>query len=247
MLEPWQLLILVGIACAAGFVDAIAGGGGMITLPALLACGLPPQVALGTNKLQSSFGSGAATWHFARAGLLRWSELRRGVAFTAAGALAGAFAVQSTDPALLRRMIPMLLIGVALFLLFKPGFGSEARSAKMGRVRFDVICGLAIGFYDGFLGPGTGTFWAMAFVMLLGSDLVRATAGTKAMNFTSNLASLAFFLAAGQVYFTAGLLMGLGQWIGARLGARMVLRRGSRFVRWVMLLVAVALALRLLA
>lgn len=246
MLEPWQLLLLFATGWVAGLVDAIAGGGGMITVPVLLNCGLPPQVALGTNKLQASFGSGSATWHFARAGLVDWTECWRGAILTFAGAVLGALALQQLDPAFLKRFIPALLLGVALYLLFKPTVGAVDKAPRLPRHRFDLLFGLGLGFYDGFFGPGTGTFWAMAFVLGLGFNLTKATAQTKAMNFASNTASLLCFLVAGQVQFVAGLAMGAGQLLGARLGSRIVVKRGTRFIRPVFLTVVVVLTLKLL-
>jgi uncharacterized membrane protein YfcA len=245
-LELWQWPLLFATALVAGFVDSIAGGGGMITLPVLLNCGLDPRLALGTNKLQAAFGSGSATWHFARGGLINWAECRRGLALTFAGAVLGTLTVQQLDPAFLKRFIPALLLSVALYLFVKPALGAKDVPPRLPRGTFDALFGLGLGFYDGFFGPGTGTFWAMAFVLGLGFNLTKATAQTKAMNFASNAASLLFFLLAGQVHFVAGLVMGAGQLLGARLGARLVLKRGTQFIRPVFLTVVVVLTLKLL-
>lgn len=245
MPEPWQTILLFGVAVVAGFVDSIAGGGGMITLPALLGCGFDPRCALGTNKLQATFGSGGAAWHFARAGHLDPGECARGAGLTLLGAAAGALAVQWLGAEILGRLIPLLLVAVAAVLAFRPRFGTTTRQARWRRGVFDAVFGLGIGFYDGFFGPGTGTFWAMAFVACMGFDLVKSTAQTKAMNFASNVAALAVFAASGQVDWTAGLVMGSGQWLGARLGSRMVIRRGTSFVRLVLLAVVIALAVKL--
>jgi uncharacterized protein len=246
VLSTWQLPLLFVTGLVAGFVDSIAGGGGLITVPVLLHCGLGPQLALGTNKLQASFGSGSATCHFSRAGLVSWAECRRGVLLTFSGAIFGSLTVQQLDPAFLKRFIPALLLGLAVYFFFKPALGERDVPARLPRGTFDALFGLGLGFYDGFFGPGTGTFWAMAFVLGLGFHLTKATAQTKAMNFASNVASLALFLAAGQVLFAAGLVMGAGQWLGARLGARLVVRRGARFIRPVFLAVVVTLTVKLI-
>ncbi len=246
MLELWQLPLLFATGLVAGFVDSIAGGGGMITVPVLLHCGLDPRLALGTNKLQASFGSGSATWHFAHGGVLNWPACRRGMALTFSGAVLGTLTVQRLDPAFLKRLLPVLLLGVAVYVFFKPALGSTDAPQRLPRGTFDALFGLGLGFYDGFFGPGTGTFWAMAFVLGLGFNLTKATAQTKAMNFASNVASLLFFLLAGQVHFVAGLVMGAGQLLGARLGSRMVLKRGTQLIRPVFLTVVVALTLKLL-
>jgi hypothetical protein len=246
MIELWHLPLLFATAFAAGFVDSIAGGGGLITLPVLLSFGLGPQEALGTNKLQATFGSGSAAWHYAAAGTVDWRDCARGFALSLVGAAAGALAVQQLDPAFLRRVIPLLLIGVAVCFLVRPQLGHADLHPRMPRAAFDFLFGLGIGFYDGFFGPGTGTFWTMAFVLGLGFNLTRATGYTKFMNFASNLSSLALFLAAGKVLFVAGLVMGLGQLLGARVGARMVIRKGTRLIRPIFISVVVALALKLL-
>lgn len=246
MIELWHLPILFCAALAAGFVDAIAGGGGLITLPALLGLGLDPRLALGTNKLQGTFGSASATWHYAEAGTMRLGDCLRGFCLTFAGAVAGAAAVQQLDPTLLRKIIPTMLISIALLVWFRPRLGERDRHPRLPRGVFDVTLGLALGFYDGFFGPGTGTFWAIAFVLGLGFNLTKATGHTKVMNFASNIGSLLFFIYAGQVLWVAGLTMGVGQLIGARFGAQVVVARGTGFIRPVFLTVVLALTAKLL-
>jgi uncharacterized membrane protein YfcA len=230
----------------AGFVDSIAGGGGLITIPVLLSLGLGPKDALGTNKLQASFGSGSATWHYAKAKAVVLKDCVRGFLLTFLGAAYGSFLVQRRDPSFLERAIPVLLITVALFTLLKPQLGAEERRPKMQRGWFDLIFGLGIGFYDGFFGPGTGTFWTMAFMLGLGFNMTKATGNTKVMNFSSNLSSLALFIIGGRVLWLEGLVMGLGQLLGARLGAGMVIARGTRFIRPIFLSVVVVITLKLL-
>ena len=246
MISWWlyPLFFLTGVA--AGFVDSIAGGGGLITLPVLLNSGLAPQEALGTNKLQATFGSGSATWHYGRAGLTTWHECVPGILFTFVGAYAGSKLVLHLDPSFLELTIPWLLFGIALFSVFHPTLGEADVHPRLQRLPFYLLFGLAIGFYDGIFGPGTGSLWAMAFVLGLGFNLARATAHTKVMNFTSNVASLLVFLWGGQIHYGAGLVMGAGQLLGARLGAHAVIRRGVRFVRCVFITVVLAFTVRLL-
>jgi uncharacterized membrane protein YfcA len=246
MVEHWQWPLLFVTGAAAGFVDSIAGGGGLITLPVLLSCGFDPKLALGTNKLQATFGSGSAAWHYTRAGVANWRECGRGFALTFVGAALGTLAVQKLDPSLLRRALPVLLAAVAIYSLLRPKLGEKEVRARMSRSAFDVTFGLSLGFYDGFFGPGTGTFWAMAFVLMLGFNLTRATGSTKVMNFASNLASLSFFLYLGQVLVAAGLVMGAGQLIGAWLGSHMVIKRGTGFIRPVFISVVLAITGKLL-
>lgn len=245
-LVAWHIPLLFAAGLAAGFVDSIAGGGGLITVPVLMNLGFGPQYALGTNKLQATFGSGSATWHYAEAGTVRLRDCSRGFLFSLAGAAAGAWVVQQLDPSFLKRIIPVLLIAVGVYTVLKPQLGAEDARPRMGRGWFELVFGLGIGFYDGFFGPGTGTFWAMACVLGLGFNLTRATGYTKVMNFASNISSLAVFLVTGKVYFAAGLIMGVGQLVGARLGARMVIARGTKFIRPIFLTVVFALTIKLL-
>lgn len=240
----FPLLFAAGLA--AGLIDSMAGGGGLITIPVLLGMGMPPQTALGTNKLQGTFGSGSAMLHFARAGAVNLRDCAAGVAWTAFGAALGSLSVQTLDPSFLRRAIPLLLIAIALALLFSPRLGMADVRERMGKNPFYLVFGLAIGFYDGFFGPATGTFWAMGFVLCLGFNLTRATAYTKVMNFTSNLVSLVFFLANGFVSLPEGIVMGLGQFTGARFGSHLVITRGSRFIRPVFITVVLAVSAKLL-
>lgn len=242
MIAPWQLPLLVLAAFAAGFVDAIAGGGGLITVPALLGVGLPGPVTLGTNKLQATFGSASAAWHYARAGLVQWRACVRGFCLTVAGAVAGTLLVQQLDDELLRRVIPLLLLAVAALMIARPRLGEREHAPRWRPLPFEVVFGLGLGGYDGFFGPGTGTFWTMAYMLGMGFTLTRATAHTKVMNFASNAASLTVFLLHGQALWLPGLLMGGAQLLGARLGAGMVVRRGTRLIRPVFLTVVVTLA-----
>ena len=244
MIEWWQVLLLFVTGLSAGFVDSIAGGGGLITLPVLLSFCPDPRLALGTNKLQASFGSSSATYHYAREGLLNFRECRRGCVLAFLGSMAGSYLVQQFNPNLLRHMVPVMLIAVAIFVWRRPQLGEKDIHPRMSALQFDLIFALGIGFYDGFLGPGTGTFLALAYMLGLGFNMTRATANTKALNFASNLASLILFLWAGRVWFAAGITMGVGQWLGARLGSKMVVTRGTKFIRPIFLSVVVLLTLK---
>jgi uncharacterized membrane protein YfcA len=246
VLSAWQYPLLFGTGLLAGFVDSIAGGGGLITLPVLLSLGLGPKEALGTNKLQATFGSGSAAWHYADGGMVPLKDCTVGFSFSLLGGALGTLAVQQFNRAFLLHAIPFMLMAVAVFMFFKPRLGETDVRPRMRRGVFDLSFGLLIGFYDGFLGPGTGTFWTMAYMLALGFNLTRATGYTKVMNFGSNLSSLIFFLLGGKVMFVAGLLMGFGQLLGARTGSRMVLAKGTKFIRPVFLTVVLILTLKLI-
>jgi len=245
MVQHWHFPVLFATGLVAGFVDSIAGGGGLITIPVLLSVGLGPQETLGTNKLQATFGSGSASWHYAAARTVPIRDCVRGFLFSLLGAGFGALVVQQLDPSFLRGAIPFLLFAAAVYTVFKPKLGTADLQPRIPHLWFDVLFGLVIGFYDGFFGPGTGTFWTMAYMLGLGFNMARATGYTKVMNFASNLSSLIFFLIGGKVYFGAGLVMGIGQLAGARIGSKMVIAKGTGLIRPIFIAVVLALTIKL--
>ena len=240
----YPLLFVVGLC--AGLVDSVAGGGGIISLPVLLNLGMPVSLALGTNKLQSSFGAVMAATRYARHGLLDRRACRTGIIATLIGALAGAGTVQLVDARFLEAAIPWLLGGIVIYTLARPQLGEQDHPPRFAPGVFFTAFGLGLGFYDGFFGPGTGSFWTIALIGLQGQNFLKATAYTKVMNATSNLASLALFACAGQIHLASGLTMGAGQLVGARLGAGLAVKRGARFVRPVFLTMVVLVMLRLI-
>ncbi len=245
-LDPWIYALLFVTAWGAGLVDAVAGGGGVLSLPVLLSVGFPVPVALGTNKLQASFGSGTAATHYVRGGLVTLRECRWGIGATLLGSAAGAAAVHVLDPALLGTLIPWLLAAIVVYTIARPQVGKTDHPPRMHLAPFSVAFGLGLGFYDGFFGPGVGSFWTIAFVAVQGFNFAKATGFTKVMNFTSNVTALAVFLVAGQVHFAAGLVMAVGQILGSRMGARLVMTRGARVVRPLFLVMATLTVARLL-
>lgn len=246
---PADPLLILGllflVAVIAGFVDAIAGGGGLLSIPALLWSGMTPIEALATNKLQASFGSLTATLNYARNGLVAWRELRFAVVMTFLGSACGALLVQQLPTALLERVIPLLLILLALYFLFMRQQAGP-RVQRISPLLFGLVIGSSIGFYDGFFGPGTGSFFTLAFVVLLGYPLAHAVGGTKLLNFTSNGAALLVFLFSGQILWLTGLVMGLGQILGGYAGSHITIKRGATLIRPMVVLVTVLLAIKLL-
>ncbi len=232
------LLFLAGFG--AGFVDSIAGGGGIITLPALLASGIPPHFALGTNKLQSSFGSFTATVNYAKRGLYEPKKVLEGVFFTFVGAALGSYIVKFFSADFLTNFIIIMLIVLFIFTFLNKNLGLATKERRMKPLLFYILFGLAIGFYDGFFGPGTGSFWTIALVLLLGLDLKAATAQTKIFNFTSNIVSLIVFALSGVVLLKVGIIMGAGQIIGAYGGSTLVAKKEVIFVRYIFLIVVAA-------
>lgn len=241
-----MILILFMVATLAGFVDAIAGGGGLLTLPILLWAGLSPTQALATNKLQGSFGTFSATWRFMHGGLIKLPQMVPEIILTFVGSVSGTLLVQNLDTSLLTDVIPWLLIGAALYTLWSPRMDDTQAKQRIGRPLFALLIGFGIGFYDGFFGPGTGSFFTIAFVALMGLGLNRATAHAKLLNFTSNIAALIFFAVGGHMVWLVGLVMGVGQMIGATLGAHTVIRQGSRVIKPLLFVISLTLALKLL-
>ncbi|MCE9634609.1 MAG: TSUP family transporter [Planctomycetes bacterium] len=250
-LTPGTLVLLAIAAFVAGVVDAVAGGGGLITLPALLAAGLPPHMALGTNKGQSVWGSGAALFSYARAGLVRADRAKITFPLGICGAVAGAWLLLQVPSAFLKPLVLGLLVAVAVFLAFRPKLsppkdaGNEAPTRPPVRAALAAAIAFSIALYDGFFGPGTGTFLILCFVLLLHETALRASAEAKVVNFASNLASCGLFAAAGMVVWKAAIPMAAGQFIGATIGARMTVRKGDGLVRRIVLLVVLGTCAKL--
>lgn len=229
-----------------GFIDSIAGGGGLITVPALLAAGLPPQLAFGTNKAQSSIGTTVAVMRYARGGLISWPEVRSAAIVSFIASAFGAWAVTLVSNALLKAVVPWMLLAIVVYVMFSPKLGVEGGAPKMRAGVFGGIFGSVLGFYDGFFGPGTGAFWTIATVTLLGLELRRATAYTKVVNLGSNLGSLVVFAIKGSVLLPTAAVMIGGQLIGTYLGSGLVLTRGATLIRRVFLCVVIGIVLKLL-
>jgi uncharacterized protein len=246
-MSAFDIALLCFVALLAGGVDAIAGGGGLLTLPALLATGLPPHVALGTNKGQSMFGSGAALFRFSRAGLVKGRLAVVTFPLGLLGSLAGAQLVLWLKPELLKPLVLVLLVAVAAFLAFRRGPPPGDRpEPPLSRMRLlGGLVAFAIGAYDGFFGPGTGTFLIVAFSSLLGHGLLRASADAKVVNFASNVAAVALFASRGTVMWPVVLPMAVAQFAGGWVGVHLTVKGGDRLVRKVVLAVVVALVLKL--
>ncbi|WP_104710750.1 TSUP family transporter [Helicobacter felis] len=244
-LEWYVYVIVVVVAFCAGLVDSIAGGGGLITMPTLLALGIPPHLALATNKLQSSFGSFTATLNFCLKGMVSLREIAFGVGCVVVGAGLGTTLILWLKADILRLLIPIFLSLIFIYTLLAPKVGEGDSHPKIKPTLFYAIFGLGLGFYDGFFGPGTGSFWTFVMVALLGLNMKKATAHTKVFNFTSNIISLSVFLIGGQVIWAVGLLMGCGQIVGAWVGSNLVMAKEVKFIRRVFLCVVGATILKL--
>lgn len=240
LLHQYLLLILFLTGFLAGTVDAIAGGGGLISLPILLGMGIPPHLALGTNKLQGLFGTAMATYSYYRQGWLSKQGLLEGLFFSFIGAIFGAVASQFISSDILKKMMPLLLLLVLIYTIFSPKLGTVDTKPKMNEKWFYIIFGILLGFYDGFFGPGTGSFWVFSLVFFLGQSLLKATAYTKALNFNTNIAAVICFAIGNNIDYKLALIMAVGQLIGGRLGAQLAIKKGVKLIRPVFLLVVSA-------
>jgi uncharacterized membrane protein YfcA len=245
-LEPLILLALAGVGLFAGFVDAIAGGGGLIALPALLSVGIPPVIAFGTNKVQSVIGTGMAALTYWRKGVVDLRALLPAILAAGIAGFIGAFVVKRIDVTILNYAVPAALIVIALYFMLAPKLTDADRHARLSFALFVPVMGFAIGFYDGIFGPGTGSFLTMGFVTLFGLGLTRAAGHTKFLNLASNIGGLALFIPSGDVLWPAALAMAAGQLVGGYFGAMTGIRFGAKLIRPLVVAVSIAMALRLL-
>jgi len=246
-IDPAVLAGLFAVAVMAGCVDAIAGGGGLLNLPALLLAGLPPVNALATNKLQGAIGTLSAVGAFARRRLVDWRSALPMAAAAGCSALLGPARARLLSPRLLEALVPLLLIGVALYFGFGKAMASGDRAGRLSEPAYAATVAPAIGFYDGIFGPGAGAFYMASLVSLVGFGALKATAHTKVANAASNVGGLAFFAASGAVHWVIGLTMAVGAIIGAQIGSRLAIRLGARLIRPLLVLICCLMAVKLLA
>lgn len=246
MLDPLILLALAGVGFLAGFVDAVAGGGGMLSVPALLSVGMPPVAALATNKMQSVIGTAMAVITYWRRGYVELKSLLPSLLLAFAGGSTGALVVSRIDTSLLNIAVPIALIGIALYFLFSPKLSDADRTSRLSFNKFVPVMAFIVGFYDGVFGPGTGSFFSIGFVLLFGLGMTRATGNTKALNLMSNAAALVVFIPMGQVVWPVALVMAVGQIAGGYIGARTGIRYGAKVIRPLIVVVSIAMAIKLL-
>jgi uncharacterized membrane protein YfcA len=239
----WIIYPLIFIA---GFVDSIAGGGGLISLTSYAAIGLPAHMALGTNKFSSVFGTFVSMCRFAKNGHIQWHAAAFSVAGALGGSALGARLALSFDERALKVLLVAAVPVVALFLLFKKDFGKQERSVPKRRVAIIAFTvSMAIGAYDGFFGPGAGTFMIMAYTSVLGLGLLKACGNAKLVNFSSNLAAVVTFLIGGNVRFAIGIPCALCGILGGYVGAGLAMKKGVRIVKPFMLFIIAVLLVKI--
>jgi uncharacterized membrane protein YfcA len=232
----------------AGFVDSIVGGGGLILVPALFATypGAHAATLLGTNKSASIWGTAFASWRFGRRVAMRWDALVPAMALSFAGAFAGAWVVTLISPQYIRKLLPLILVAVLVYTLVKKELGRTHAPRFSGRqeMLWAGLIGAGVGFYDGFFGPGTGSFFVFLLVRGLGYDFLHASAGAKLLNMTSNLAALILFTLKGFVWWHFALTLALANVLGSLIGTWLALKHGAVFVRWAFIAVVSVLILK---
>jgi len=246
LVSPMMLAALFFIAMLAGFIDSLAGGGGLLTVPALLAVGMSPAQALATNKLQACGGSFSSSIYFIRRKAVSLSDQKLNILMTFIGSISGALLVQYIQSDILRQLLPLLIMGIGLYFLLMPKLGEEDRHRRLHGLPFALVAGGCVGFYDGFFGPGAGSFYTLAFVMLCGFNLAKSTAHAKVLNATSNFGGLLLFIIGGKVIWGTGFIMLAGQIIGARIGSRLVLTKGQKLIRPMIVVVSAVMSCKLL-
>jgi hypothetical protein len=240
------LLWLLGASFVAGVIDAMAGGGGLLSLPALLSVGVDPVSAIATQKFQGIFSSLSSTIHFWREGRIKLEKFIVPAIAAFAGSIFGAIIVSSINTEYLKIIVPVLLITIALWVLLSPKLGEISREARISPVLFGLTAIPLIGFYDGFFGPGTGSFFALSMVSLLGLTLQEATIRTKFFNFMSNAGGLLFFIFSGHVIWLYGLVMSIGSVTGGYVGAHLVLKHGTKLIKPILVFISIAVSIKLL-
>lgn len=246
-LTPDMFFIVCPLVALAGFVDSIAGGGGLISLPAYYLAGLPASVAAGTNKLSACMGTALATYSYASSGRIdRRIGLTTGVAALVASVM-GVMVMKSLSDQAIRILVMCCLPVAAAFTLRGHGKAQERREFSSGQtLAISLLIGCVIGFYDGLVGPGTGTFLILLFVHIFGLDDVTASGTAKVPNLMSNIAALTSLFVAGDVLWLLGLPAGLCSMAGAALGSRLTIRKGSKFVRGMMFIVLILLLVKMI-
>lgn len=239
-------LVLVSLASLlAGLVDSIVGGGGLILLPALFATfpAAAPATLFGTNKSASIWGTAFATVQYSRKVVLPWRSVLPAAAAGLLGSLLGAWVVTRVDPSLFRKALPVLLTALLAYTLARKDMGQHhaPRFAGQHEALVATGIGLVIGFYDGFFGPGTGSFLVFAYVRLLGYDFLNASASAKLINVATNFAALMLFAWQGHVWWHLAVAMAVANVVGSLIGTRLALKHGAGFVRQVFIFVVLAL------
>lgn len=246
------MIIKVILVCIAGFlgamVDAIVGGGGLITIPALMSTGMSGHLALGTNKFASSMGTISSAYHYYKGGEINFKLLKFLLPLSLVGSAIGVYTVLLIDPAFLKGLIIFMVMIIGIYTLMKKDLGihDKFKGLTKGKIILCMILAVVLGFYDGFFGPGTGSFIIFGLIGILGYDFKKASANSKFMNFTSNFTALVLFLINGQILFVYGIPMAICMVLGAKVGAGIAMKKGAKFIKPVFVIVSFLLVVKML-
>lgn len=242
------LLLLVVLAFVAGFIDSVVGGGGLIQLPAYFVCfpSMPMPVALGSNKMAALMGTLVSTWRYLRTSRVIWKAVVPAFISCLVFSFAGARLVAYLNTDMLRMTIFILLIAVLAYTYLKKNMGlhHNPRLSGFSVILYSILTGTVLGFYDGFFGPGTGSFLILAYVTIFGFDFLNASVSAKIINCGTNLAALAYFIYGGYVDYSIAIPAGISNMAGSYLGANMALKKGSGFVRVLFLVIVSGLIMK---
>ncbi|HBF7897808.1 TSUP family transporter [Clostridioides difficile] len=231
----------------AAFVDSIAGGGGLISMPVLMAIGVPVHLAIGTNKFAASAGCISSAYRYAKSGKINNNLLKKLVPFTIAGSILGVRCVLSISEDILNVLVVVMILIVAIYTFVSKSLGQEDNFESINKknLRLGMLMALIMGFYDGFFGPGTGTFLTFGFIKIYGYDFLHASANTKILNLTSNITSLLLFMINGQVDYKIAIVFALVMIMGAYVGAKVAIKKGSKMIKPIFLVMALFMVVKL--
>ncbi|OXX83530.1 hypothetical protein AVM15_10310 [Paraclostridium benzoelyticum] len=232
----------------AAFVDSIAGGGGLISMPILLMAGLPAHLALGTNKFAGAFGCFSSAYKYSNSGKTNVELLKKLIPFTILGCFLGVKCVLSISENILNVLVFLMILIVAIYTYLKKDLGKEDKFESLSNenIKKGMFMAFTLGFYDGFFGPGTGTFLTFAFIKIYGFDFLHASANTKILNFTSNLTALILFMFSGQILYKVAIFYAISMVIGGYIGAKVAISKGSQLIKPIFLFMALGVAIKLL-
>ena len=240
-IEILAFLFFVGVV--AGFLDTLVGGGGLLAVPALLLSGIPPIYVLGTNEFQGSMGTGIATFLLFKKKKLDWNSVKNLMFASFIGSIVGGVIIQFVDTQFLSFVIPIVLIFIAIYFIVSPKPKSTVGNSKPNK-KFELFAVPVVGFYDGMFGPGAGSFFAMTGVMLKKLEIIQATILAKPLNFASNIAGFIVFFSFGHIAFLIGILMMMGQMIGAFFGTHYLLKANPLIIRFLIVIISISMLIK---
>lgn len=243
-----EIVLLCMAGFLASFVDSIAGGGGLISVPAFMLAGLPPHMVLGTNKFSATAGSFTSSLGFIRSGKANFKLLKYLIPFTFIGAMLGVKAVLIIDQKFLNTLVLILIMFIGIYTLFSKSLGLEDKFKELNKknVFYGIILAFSLGFYDGFFGPGTGSFLVFGFISIFGFNFVSSSANARILNFVSNITALILFAISGKIYYMFGIPVAIFMILGAKMGTSVALKKGSKLIKPIFVTMSLAVALKML-